>query len=98
MKALPWLTHQLGDGDTFPKLPSRRPALAGMLSRNPKEIMPVIPLTQLHHHQAAKGAIADHRTIGRSNMRRDALEKFGDALPEPLFPFRLTGHDFPGQR
>src|SRR3984893_13702323 len=34
MKALPWLTHQLGDGSTRTKLSLGRPTLAGMLSCN----------------------------------------------------------------
>src|SRR5260221_8480668 len=82
MKALPWLTHQLRDRETLPKLPLGRPTLAGMLSRNPKQVMPLIPLAQLYHGKAAKSAIADHRTIPSANLCPDALEEFADPFPE----------------
>src|SRR5258708_19897299 len=48
MKALPWLTYQLADPDTLPKLPTTRSPVTPILPPTPQKPPPDTLLTLLH--------------------------------------------------
>lgn len=69
-----------------------------MLPGNPKEIMPLVLLTQVDHRKTTDCTITNDRAIGLADVYSQPLEEFVNAFPQALIPFLPPWHDFPNQR
>ena len=78
--------------------PAPTPRQAGVLRRQPEQVVPATLLTQLDQRMPHQSAIGQQRAIGRSQMGGDPVEQQADHVPLPLFPFLVHGQHLPAHR
>src|SRR2546421_5737571 len=80
-----------------PALPGAMPPrLAELLLLDAQDIVPALGLTQLDERQSTQPTISDQRTVGFPQRLLDSRKQRAHNLPEPLVPFLLAWHHFPG--